>query len=328
MSAERSIGSTPLILDIKGNALDDGPGIRSVVFFKGCLLDCDWCHNPESISKVGEISFEAKECLGFEFCGSSGSISDSLSDKPLCEASCPEQAIIINNKELIDRDKCTYCYQCVEACPSTAITQVGEMMSVDEICQRVLKYKSFYDSSGGGVTLSGGEPTLHMEFVSELLKKLKANGVHTLLQTCGLFPYDKFISLLYPWLDTIYFDLKLYDANQHRQYCGASNEAILSNFAKLHQLYLEGGVEILARTPLVPGITDSESNLKAIAQFLKEHNVSRTELMTYNPIWHDKRDKLGYNADTDCDDLLKQWMSQAQVEQCENIFKDAGLQLV
>jgi len=318
MNVEWSKKSAPLILDIKGNALDDGPGIRSVVFFKGCLLNCDWCHNPESISKDGEISFEAKECLGFDSCGT------------LCQESCSEQAITFNNKELIDRDKCTLCYQCVEACPSTAITQVGEMMSVDEICQRVLKYKSFYDSSGGGVTLSGGEPTLHMEFVSALLKKLKANGVHTLLQTCGLFPYDKFIDLLYPWLDTIYFDIKLYDEDQHRQYCGASNDAILSNFVKLHQRYLEGGVEVLARTPLVPGITDSESNLKAIAQFLKAHNVSRTELMTYNPIWQDKRDKLGYSVNTDSenDHSLKQWMSQTQIEQCENIFKDAGLQFV
>ncbi len=201
-------------------------------------------------------------------------------------------------------------------------------MSVDEVFKQVLKYKSFYDSSGGGVTLSGGEPTVHMEFVSQLLQKLKLNGVHTLLQTCGLFPYDKFMKLLYPWIDTIYFDLKLYDENQHRQYCGASNETILQNFVKLHQLHLEGGVEVLARTPLVPGITDSESNLKAIAQFLQDNNVSQTQLMTYNPIWHDKRDKLGYNGEVDGEESLKQWMSETQVERCENIFTKAGIQLV
>jgi len=178
------------------------------------------------------------------------------------------------------------------------------------------------------VTLSGGEPTLHMAFVSDLLKELKANGVHTLLQTCGLFPYDKFISLLYPWLDTIYFDLKLYDADKHRQYCGASNDAILSNFSKLHQRYLEGGVEVLARTPLVPGITDSESNLKAIARFLKAQNVTQTELMTYNPIWQDKRDKLGYGSGKESNGVLSQWMSQSKIERCETIFTEAGLQLV
>jgi len=314
------MSSTPLILDIKGNALDDGPGIRSVVFFKGCLLDCDWCHNPESMSKKGEISFEAKNCLGFDTSNSLGC--------SLCETSCPEQAIATDNPLLIDRDKCTLCYQCVEACPAAAITQVGDIMSVDEVCQRVLKYKSFYDSSGGGVTLSGGEPTLHMDYVSELLKKLKSNGVHTLLQTCGLFSYDKFISLLYPWLDTIYFDLKLYDEDQHRQYCGASNETILNNFVQLHQLHLEGGVEVLARTPLVPGITDSDSNLKSIAKFLKANNVSRTQLMTYNPIWQDKRDKLGYNSEAVVDESLKKWMNQVQIEQCETIFREAGLQLV
>lgn len=315
-----STKTKPLVLDIKGNALDDGPGIRSVVFLKGCLLNCDWCHNPESIAKEGEISFEANDCLGFDNCGPDTEV--------LCQIACPEQAININNLQLIERDKCTLCYHCVEACPTSAITRVGDSLSVDQICEQVLKYKEFYTSSGGGVTLSGGEPTLHMEFVSELLQKLKANGIHTLIQTCGLFPFEKFKKLIYPWLDMIYYDIKLYDEDQHHQYCGASNEAILSNFSKLQQLFLDGGVEILARTPLIPGITDCESNLKAIASFLHENKVSQIQLMNYNPIWHGKRDKLGYHSDIDEDDALKQWMTPTQVKRCETIFTDTGLQLV
>ncbi|MBV1921309.1 MAG: glycyl-radical enzyme activating protein [Pseudomonadales bacterium] len=310
------MSTAPLILDIKGNALDDGPGIRSVVFFKGCLLGCDWCHNPESMSKEGEISFEAKKCLETEPCRTS------------CEQSCPEQAIHIGSELSINRDSCTLCYECVDACPTEAITRVGEAMSVDEVYQRVAKYKPFYDSSGGGVTVSGGEPTLHMEFLSELLQKLSSNGIHTLLQTCGLFPYEKFMRLIYPYVDTIYFDLKLNNDELHRQHCGASNDAILSNFEKLQQLYVEGGVRILARTPLVPGITGSEMNLTAIAEFLKKNQVTETELMAYNPIWHDKREKLGYLADVGNDETLKQWMSQSQIDLCEQIFSSAGLTLL
>jgi len=307
------LNSAPLILDIKGNALDDGPGIRSVVFFKGCLLDCQWCHNPESISRTAEISFESQKCLGRASC------------EAACEKTCSQQAISHARTNLIDRDRCTLCYQCVDACPSTAIAQVGEPMSVDDLYQKLVKYKPFYDSSGGGVTLSGGEPTLHMDYVSALLKKLKAQGIHTLLQTCGLFPFDKFMARLYPWLDAIYFDLKLYDDQRHRDYCGTSNKVILSNFVKLQALSLEGGVELLARTPLVPGKTDSESNLKAIASFLKQHKVTHIELVRYNPIWHDKRTKLGYQDKSESAEALKKWMSQTSIDQCEAIFHDAGL---
>ncbi len=306
--------NAPLILDIKGNALDDGPGIRSVVFFKGCLLDCSWCHNPESIPKHSELSFEGKNCLGLDACQSA------------CEISCPQMAISKDNPLLIDRDICNQCMQCIDVCPSAALTQVGKERSVDDVCAELLKHKAFYSSSGGGVTLSGGEPTLYMDYISELLQKLKENGVHTLLQTCGLFPLNKFMEKVYPWLDTIYFDIKLMDETEHVEHCGANNKIIKDNFSHLNRLYLQGGAEILARTPLVPNITDSPENMTAIAVFLKDNKVNRTQLMSYNPLWHEKQTRLG--QEFTADKGLKNWMAETKKQACEKPFIDMGIELI
>lgn len=303
---------TPLVLDIKYNALDDGPGIRSVLFFKGCLLSCDWCHNPESISRKPEISYDAAACIGWDDCGAR------------CNTACPSQAIVIDNQQRINRVDCSLCYQCVDACPSEAISRVGDPWSVDEVYKKLMKYKPFYDTSGGGVTLSGGEPTLHMEYISQLLQKLKAAGVHTLLQTCGLFPFDKFMQQVFPWLDTIYFDLKIFDNKKHRQYCGTNNDIILSNFKKLHQHHQQGEIELLARTPLVPGITDDTDNLQAISLFLDDCNAQQRELVKYNPIWKDKRAKLGYEAATELAPELTSWMSDERYQECEKIYSGAN----
>jgi len=204
----------PLILEIKGNALDDGPGIRSVVFFKGCPLSCLWCHNPESKRMGMEIGFEAKTCVGCD----------------TCINLCPENALSRENPFFIDRDACTLCFECVDACPSGALTRIGTYMSVEAIAEQVLRDKPFYDTSGGGVTLSGGEPTLVTGFAGELAARLKASGIHTLIETCGLFDLARFDESLYPYLDLIYFDIKLMDAALHAHYCGVANETILYNF--------------------------------------------------------------------------------------------------
>ncbi|MCP3984028.1 MAG: glycyl-radical enzyme activating protein [bacterium] len=305
------MSASALLLEIKGNALDDGPGIRSVVFFKGCVLSCVWCHNPESISRQAEISFDRLQCVG------------ALE----CIQSCPEGALSRDDPQFIDRDKCTLCFECVEPCPSAALTRVGEEVSIDAVFEKLMKYKPFYDSSGGGVTLSGGEPTAQMEFASRLLERLQAAGVHTLVQTCGLFPYDGFMEGLYPHLDLIYFDLKIFDREDHRRRCGAANDMILENFSRLQQEYEKGGVEVLARTPLIPGMTSEATNLEGIAGFLREQGVSRAQLMEYNPIWHDKCERLG-NPIAGQEDPLRQWMPREEFEQCRAIFSDHGLELV
>ena len=299
----------PLILEVKGNALDDGPGIRSVVFFKGCPLSCTWCHNPES-KRIGlEIGFEAKTCAGCD----------------TCINLCPEQALSRDNPFFINRARCTLCFECVDACPSGALTRIGIPMTIDEIVARVIRDKPFYDTSGGGVTLSGGEPTMFMAFAGELLKALKAAGIHTMVETCGLFDLDRFNEILYPWLDLIYYDIKLIDKNAHTRYCGTSNEKILENFKSLYRRGRNGGTPVLPRTPLIPGITDTPENIRAVAEFLTACEVSEARLLPYHPLWQEKNHKIGISPDTGNSKEMDQWLDNQVLAECRTIFEAAGL---
>ena len=301
----------PLILEIKGNSLDDGPGIRSVVFFKGCPLSCRWCHNPESKSTGPGISHDAAECID---CGA-------------CVKACPERAISKKNRYFIDRDKCTLCYSCVATCPSGALSQVGNAMTVDDIIEVVSKDIPFYNTSGGGVTLSGGEPTMHMEFTAQLARSLKELNVHLLIETCGLFVYEKYMDLLAPFIDMIYFDIKLFDPVEHKKHCDADNTIILENFGRLHKDYQTGGTYILPRTPLIPGITDTRDNLTAIADYLSSLGVTKAALLEYNPLWGVKCEKIGEENPLGPEAQGRKWMDRDHVEQCRSIFRDRGIEV-
>jgi len=280
-----------LIFEIKGNSLDDGEGIRTVIFFKGCPLSCVWCHNPEGKSPKREISFDAQKCIA---CNT-------------CIELCKNKAISRQNPFFIDRTKCDLCFECVDICPSEALSQLGRHMSIEEIYSIIIKDKPFFDISKGGVTLSGGEPTLYPEFISSLLKKLKFENINTLIETCGYFDFDMFKTLIYPYVDMIYFDIKLYDKDEHKQYCGISNKIILENFVKLLSLNKD---KIVPRVPLIPGITDTKSNLEAIDEFLRANSLKTDSLKTdnlktnkaqkakrlpYNPLWREKLPKIGVN---------------------------------
>ncbi|MFZ5597141.1 MAG: glycyl-radical enzyme activating protein [Bacillota bacterium] len=302
---------SPLIFEIKGNSLDDGPGIRTVVFFKGCPLSCVWCHNPESKRAGEEISFDADQCIG---CGT-------------CLETCPDNALSRANTFFIDRDRCSLCFKCVESCPAGALAVVGRRLTHGEILARVIRDKPFYDVSGGGVTLSGGEPALHMDFVSVLLKRCKEEGLHTLMETSGQFDCFRFEKSVLPYLDIIYFDIKLFDPVRHRQYCGIGNETILQNFARLSGLSTGGRFELLPRVPLIPGITDSESNLRDIARFLKKHGATGVRLLPYNPLWHKKSAKIGVDNPYGGVEAMTRWMPGEQVQRCEEIFREEGLPL-
>ncbi len=300
---------TPLILEIRGNSLDDGPGIRSVVFFKGCPLSCVWCHNPESKRAVMELSFDAKECVACD----------------ACLKACPEKALSRKTKGFVDRRKCTLCFDCADACPSGALSRVGKSLSVEHIVEAVLRDKPFFDTSGGGVTLSGGEPTLFMSFSSGLLRALKKKKIHTLLETCGLFDWDEFGKKMTPHLDSVYFDIKIMDPGAHKKYCGVSNEKILANFEKLLNLSRKKKIELLPRTPLVPGITDGEENLAAIADYLKCLGVKKAALLPYNPLWHEKSGTIGADDPTAGDAGMAKWMEGEQIGQCREIFLRRGV---
>lgn len=295
----------PLILEIKGNSLDDGPGIRSVVFFKGCPLSCVWCHNPESKRSGVEISFDAGTCIG---CGT-------------CRKCCPEQALSPDNPHYVDRERCDLCFACVEACPSGALSRVGQAMTIEAVLEKILPDKPFFDASGGGVTLSGGEPTLFADYSGRLLAALKKNGIHTLVETCGLFDMDRFMNLIYPFVDTIYYDIKFYDEALHRQHCEAANKKILENFEHLSKISAEEGKVLLPRSPLIPGLTDTDDNMRQIAEFLNSLGVNEAALLAYNPLWHEKTDKIGSDNPCRNDPAMTKFMSENAVERCRKIFE-------
>lgn len=265
------IERTAVIFDIRRFALDDGPGIRTTVFFKGCPLACVWCHNPESIQPAAEIGFQSRSCVG---CGT-------------CAVVCPENCIALGR---VDRAACTVCRRCVEACPADALRAIGEVYSADVLVELLIRDRMFYQTSSGGVTFSGGEPTLHMQFLSGILEVLKQCGVHTAIQTCGLFDLAAFKRLLLPHLDLIHFDIKLIDQREHKKYTGAGNAVILSNFRALTAIAKD---RILPRIPLIPGITMRRDNLAGIAALLKDLGYAVCEVLPYNPDSARKRRTLG-----------------------------------
>jgi pyruvate formate lyase activating enzyme len=299
-----------LVIDIKGNGLDDGPGIRSVVFFKGCPLSCAWCHNPESRSREAELSWDPSLCVA---CSS-------------CAEACPNGAIVAGSVSRVDRVRCQRCFSCAAACPSGALRRIGQAMTPQEVAERVLRDKPFYDASGGGVTFSGGEPTLHMAFVSELARNLRGKGVHVLLETCGLFRLDVFKASLLPYLNAIYVDIKLIDAVEHRRWCGVDNRVVLENFAALSELAHCGGFELTARTPLIPGITDTATNLAGIARFLAGLGVRSLRLLPNNPTWEGKSRAIGDTVRPGLQKSLRRFLSSEEIASCCDLVAAQGIE--
>ncbi len=298
---EPAIEPRALIFDIKRDCSEDGPGIRTTVFFKGCPLSCQWCQNPEGKKKQTELSYNASLCHPDQ-CGTP------------CLAICPEKSLnLVQGKIEINRDTCTACNKCSEVCPTGALEGAGYWITLKELMYRLMIDKPFYQSSGGGITLSGGEVTQQMAFVHHLLKALKAEGIHTAIETSGFFNYRRFNDLLLPWLDLIYFDLKLIDDTASRQYTGQSNRLILENFSRL---VTAAQVPVIPRIPLIPGITTTEENLRGIADFLASHDIDAATLLPYNPLWSDKAARLGitpkYQRTT--------FMTPQEIHQCVTSF--------
>jgi pyruvate formate lyase activating enzyme len=274
--------TTGQILHLQRLSTEDGPGIRTTVFFKGCPLRCAWCHNPESISGRMQTQWFAVRCIGCK----------------TCVESCPNGCLtLLDDGMHIDRDRCQACGTCAEACPSGAMEALGKSLSVDELLVGLLKDRAYFEQSDGGVTLSGGEPTFQPEFAKALLRGLKEQGLSTALDTCGLTSKQVLARLL-PYADLVLFDLKLIDDAQHREFTGHSNARILKNLLFIRDHIREHGTpaQLWVRTPLIPGATDSDENLLCIGRYLAEHlngMLSRWELCAFNNLCRDQYARLG-----------------------------------
>jgi len=259
------MNNLPLIVNIKRHGLEDGPGIRSVVFFKGCPLRCIFCQNPEAQNPGVEIAFSARECI---HCGR-------------CADTCPQGAIDLELPVRIHRERCICCGKCVSICPGNGLRLIGAYYPVEDLTELLLRDLPFYRHSGGGVTLSGGECTLYPDYLEHLLKRLKARGVHLALETSGYFDYEPFRQKILPYIGLIYYDIKIADPGLHKRYTGKTNRRILDN---LHRLLQEKGVEVHPRVPLIPGITETRENLSAIVDLLCEAGAGDVSLLPYNPM--------------------------------------------
>lgn len=263
----------PLVAEIHRFALDDGPGIRTTVFLKGCPLACLWCHNPELISPAPQVSFDARRCV----------------ECAACVRACPVGAIRLHRQERIDRRLCTGCGACAEACPAVALRAIGRAMPPAELVEELLRDRPFWDASAGGVTFSGGEPGLHPRYLEEVCAALAGEGVHIALETCGHFDLARMRGVL-DLIDLVYFDLKLADPDAHRRFTGADNRLILANLAALAH---RGPTRLVCRVPLVPGITDTPENLRGIVRLLRERGIADATLLSYNPGWISKATAIG-----------------------------------
>lgn len=264
-----------LVFDIERFSTADGPGIRTVVFFKGCNLHCYWCHNPESLKLLPEVEFTPGECLD---CGACGKV-------------CPRGCHVMTERghEFL-RENCAHCLACAKVCPVSALKVIGLPKTVEDCMKEIREDTAFYARSGGGVTLSGGEVLLQSEFAAELLKACRAEGIHTAIES-NLSLDRSHLERVLPHLDLVMADIKHMDSAIHRQGTGLGNKRTLENLRWLDSQ----GIPLIIRTPVIPGFNDSEENIGNTAVFLSElENLCYYELLSYNPMGNDKRKRLGY----------------------------------
>lgn len=260
-----------LVFNVMRFAVHDGPGIRTTVFLKGCPLACRWCHNPESQSPRPEVVYSEQRCLR---CGA-------------CVAACPNHALSLDESVHVDADRCRVCGTCVDCCFAEARQRAGALTTVSDLLKKVERDRIFYEESGGGVTLSGGEPLQQSAFAEQFLAAARERGIHTALDTCGYASPAAFQRVT-RHVDLFLFDLKVLDSQRHRELTGAPNQPILENLR-----WLAGqNKPVILRIPVIPCCTDSSANLDAIADLARSLHLPRIDLLPYHRIAADKYRRL------------------------------------
>lgn len=270
------------ILEIQRMSTEDGPGIRTTVFFKGCSLRCTWCHNPESINAKKELQWLSVSCIG---CKS-------------CILRCPNNALQMTSAGiLIDRKRCVACGTCAHECPTASLQLLGHDWKADDLVKELIKDSSYFRQSGGGVTLSGGEAALQYEFCAEVFALLKKEGINCAIDTSGNVPPSALNAIL-PLVDLILYDIKEIDPKKHKKFTGASNENILEN-AKVISEFIKTHIRppaLWIRTPIIPGATATKENIEGIGKFIEQNLrgvVQRWDLCAFNNLCRDKYTRLG-----------------------------------
>jgi pyruvate formate lyase activating enzyme len=293
---------TGIVFDIKRFAVHDGPGIRTTVFLKGCPLRCEWCHNPESQALKPVLAQFRRNCIG---CGK-------------CLVNCPQGGLSHGDDGIvIDRHRCLGCGSCARVCYAEALVVRGREMAVGEVMVEVEKDRPFYDNSGGGLTLSGGEPLFQPDFALALLQAAKGGGLHTCLDTCGYASWAVLEQVL-PFVDMVLYDLKGVDPSLHRQHTGRPNSLILANLRAL----VSEGKDLMVRMPLIPGYNDGPEAIQAVAEFVADLDpVPPLEILPYHQLGESKYEALGIRSGLHLQPLPRQ-----KVEELAQEVREHGVQ--
>ena len=272
MTENSDLSIKGIVFDIQRYSIYDGPGIRTLIFLKGCPLTCIWCQNPEGQKRSIEIGYNPNKCI---ICRE-------------CVKICPTKSIDLDSKWAIDRKTCSLCGKCAEVCYSEAMVIFGKKLTVEEVIEEIEKDKPFYAETDGGITLSGGEPTMQLEFAQKILEESKKRGISTAIETSGYFKWTDFRTLL-PFLDWVLFDLKIIDEKAHRKFCGQSNKIILQNARNLAEVFSN----IIFRMPIIPGINNNERNVQLTCQLVKKQGKKEIYLIPYHKMGYMKYQMLG-----------------------------------
>ena len=289
-----------LVFNIQRFSVNDGPGIRTTVFMKGCPLRCQWCSNPESQALYPEIMTISRDCIR---CNE-------------CVEICPTGAVSFDETGVrIDRDKCDLCMKCAHNCPSKALQVVGEYMDVHEVMKEIKKDRLFYRNSGGGLTVSGGEPMAQWEFVRALLAESKRASLHTVLDTSGYAPWDTLAKII-KYVDLVLFDVKCVDPVKHEAMVGKNNKLILSNAEKV-----ASRVPTWLRIPLIPGFNDSKADVEDMARFASKIPFEKVSILGFHKFGEQKYERLG--RECSCSSVLQP--EDSYLEAFRDMFLESGL---